>query len=189
LQTIKNKIWLGWCAFLFVVFHFTCLFFSALPSRFSNQKMKQVADFYIEPVFSQSWGMFVPTPIIDGHVEIKFYFEQDSTDWIAPTEDARKIHSFFPGTWNEELIIGESNLIYYLNVDLVEMGWEMGEPFPDELMERFHKGYSFFKIKYYIQGYGRYLFDRTPSKALFRCYLRDVVAKKSGLVELPMFEF
>jgi hypothetical protein len=189
LQSIKNKIWLGWCAFFFVIFHFTSIIFSALPANLSNPKMKQVADWYIEPVFTQSWGMFVPTPLIDGQVEIKFYFGNDSTDWIAPTERARQIHSIFPGTWNEEFIIGESNLIYYLNVDLLEMGWEMGEPFPVELMERFHKGYSFFKINYYILGYSRYFFDKTPTKAIFKCHLRDVFSKKSGLIELPIFVF
>mgnify|MGYP000201869384 CR=1 FL=1 len=187
--TTKNKIWIGWLALLFIVVHFGLIISYALPAKFSSTKLRSVAIPYVEPVFTQRWSMFAPCPIIDATVEVKFYFENDSTSWISPTENARKKHSWYRGTYHGELVLAESNLMYWLGLDLDAMGVKTGDSFPIERTSEFHKGYSYFKIKDYISGNARYLYGVNPTKGLIRCYIENVVTKETGVIVLPPFYY
>lgn len=187
---LKQKIWIGWLAFLFIVIHFVFILAYALPPEFSNSSLKSFATPYVEPVFTQHWSMFAPCPITNASVEIKFYFDgNDSTDWVSPTEDARNIHGWLKGTHHGELVLAESNLMYWLGLDLDRMGIEIGDPFPLYRTSEFQQGYSYFKIKDYIEGNALYLYDKEVVHAKIRCDLEDVVTGERGVLELPEFYF
>lgn len=177
-------------ALFFIVLHFFLIFVYALPDSLSSPVLKNLAKPYVEPVFTQQWGMFAPCPIVDAHVEVRYWFENgDSISWMSPTEDARFLHSWLKGTHHGELVLAESNLMYWLSLDLDYLDYEAGADFPGDQLENFYKGYSYFKIKDYLFGNAVYLFDQVPEEGEMRCYLKNVVTGKSDLITLPKYTF
>lgn len=185
----RLKIRLGWAAFVFVVFHFTMIVLYAMPESLAPSSFNRVSKPYVEPIFTQRWSMFAPCPVIDGKVEVKYYFQNGSTDWISPTEDARKWHGRLRGTHHGELVLAESNLMYWLGLDLEHLGIQIGDDFPMDKIEVFYKGYSYYKIKDYLNGNAIYLYDQKPVQALMRCHLIDVKEGLEGTLELPVFSY
>ncbi|MBK6527358.1 MAG: hypothetical protein IPG07_18465, partial [Crocinitomicaceae bacterium] len=80
-MTKSNKILLGWLAFIFVVVHSTAIFIYAFPEQYISPGLKNTASVYVHPVFEQTWSLFAPAPLNDTKLRVKYYFEDDSTDW------------------------------------------------------------------------------------------------------------
>ena len=185
----KNKIWIGWAAFLFVIIHFSFIVIYAMPTKISNPQLKAVSTPYVEPVFTQTWGMFAPCPVVNPTIQIKFYFENDSTGWVNPIEDAVNKHSYLRGSHHGELVLSASNLYYWLSVDMDMLGIEIGDDFPKNRMSEYYDGYSYYKIQNFIKGNGLYLYNKEVKSAIIRFYLEDVVTENEGMIELPKFYF
>lgn len=185
----NNKIWIGWLAFLFIIVHFCLIVFYALPEQISNAKLKSFSTPYVEPVFTQTWGMFAPCPVVNSVVDIQFFFGADSTDWVNPVDNAAAMHGYLKGSHHGELVLSASNLYYWLSVDLDQMDVEIGDEFPTDRMNEFYEGYSYFKIHNFIRGNGLYLYDSQVDSANVRFHLEDVVTKEKGTVVLPKFYF
>lgn len=185
----NQKIGMGWLAFGFVLVHFSFIVIYALPARISNPQLKSFATPYVEPIFTQTWGMFAPCPVVNSALEIKFYFENDSTDWVNPLADASEKHSYLRGSYHGELVLAASNLYYWLSIDLASLDISIGDHFPEERMSEFYSGFSYYKIRNYISGNAWYLYDCEVDSALIRFYLEDVVTGNDGVIELPKFNF
>ncbi|MDA7803912.1 hypothetical protein N8987_04985 [Crocinitomix sp.] len=180
---------MGWLALIFVVIHFGLIINFALPKEYNSQPIKSASSFYIEPIFTQSWSMFAPCPTIEGEVEAKFYFEDDSTTWVKTGENAKKMHALFRASHHGELMVGESNLVFWLTVDLYEMQLTILDAFPHDRASEFHKGKSFYKIKSYLLGNAQYLYGKQPTAARIRFVLEDVTTRESNIMELPIYTF
>lgn len=189
MKTSKYKIWGGWLAFTFVLLHFGFIIVYALPDQFSNPKLKTFTTPYVEPVFSQTWGMFAPCPTINSSVELKYYFKDDSTDWIDPNAGARAGHAMWRGSHHGELMLAESNLMYWIELDLKGVGVEIGGDFSVGQTQEYYKGYSYFQVENYLLGNAYYLLGKKPTSARIRVYMEDVISGKSGVTELPKFTF
>ncbi len=190
MELSKSKIGWGRVALFFIVLHFCLIFVYALPDSFSYQPLKTYVKPYVEPVFTQQWSMFAPCPVIDAHVEVRYWFENgDSIGWISPTENARLMHSWLKGSHHGELVLAESNLMYWLSLDLDYLNYKVNSDFPGDQLENFYKGYSYFKIKDYLFGNAMYLFEKAPKSGQLRCYLKDVVTGTEDRITLPKYVY
>lgn len=177
-------------AFLFIVFHFSFIFFYAAPEGVFSDKVKKMATSYVYPVFRQNWSLFAPCPVINSYTEIAFEFDNQQTDWIRVGRPFLKKHSFTRGLHYGELVLIESNLMYAVNHDLEELGVRVGESkMPFELKGYNKIGYSGLRIRKYLLGYALLLYGKKPSKGYFRCWRKDVASGQEGIVELPFFSF
>ncbi len=187
---LKGKILWGKLALLFVISHFTFIILYALPDAFSNARLKTYSTAYVEPIFTQKWSMFAPCPVIDGHAEVRYVFNSDdSTVWLRPTEHAKFVHGWTKGLHYGELVLAESNLIYWLSLDIDYLNLEAEGIVADEKLNAFYQGYSYFKIKDYLLGNANYLFQKRPLTAEIRFYLRDVVTGEEHLLLLPSYTY
>jgi len=184
-----NKIYLGWLAFAFVVTHFTMIFIYAFPTEYIPERLKNVASVYVYPVFEQSWSLFAPCPIIDSHLRVKYYFDSDSTGWINPIAHAEAVHSKLRFTHHGELVLGESNLLFWVAGDLNGMGIPLHEPFPVDSSGSFKNTSSYWMMSRYLYGNADYLFGRRPEAAYAECTFQNVVTGDSGVMVLPEFNW
>jgi hypothetical protein len=189
LSKVNNKIWIGWLAFFFIIAHFSFIFIYALPAQVSSSQLKSVTTPYVEPLFTQTWGMFAPCPTVNSSIMIEFYLENGITVIGDPIAEAAKAHSYLRGSHHGELVLSASNLYYWLSIDLDQMGVEIGDEFPAEKTGDFYEGYSYFKIKNFIRGNGLYLYDSVVDSAIIRFQLKDVVTGEQGVIQLPKFYF
>lgn len=183
---------IGWgrIALILIVLHFSLIFVYALPESLSNSTLKAWSKPYVEPIFTQTWGMFSPCPTLNGHVELRYKFEDGlQTKWASPTETAEKFHSIFPGLHYAEIVLAESNLVYWLSLDLNYLNIEIGDSFPIDKMEEFYTGYSYFIIRDYVFGNAAYLFNKKPIEGEIRFAIRDVVSAEEGTLTLPIYTF
>ena len=176
---------MGWLAFLFVIVHFSLICVYALPSAFSNPKLKAIATPYVTPIFTQTWGMFAPCPTVNSTIEIKFFFENDSTGWVNPIAEAERQHAFYRATYHGELVLSAANLYYWFSLDMDEMGMTIGDEFPAGRMDEFYGGNSYFKIRNFIRGNGWYLYNSEVVSALIQFKLEDVITGEKGILTLP----
>jgi len=187
---LKGKIVWGKLAALFIGIHFTFVIIYALPDAFSSPQLKTYASAYVEPVFTQKWAMFAPCPTLNGYTEVRYVFEEgDTSGWIRPTDQAKKIHDWTKGLHYGELVLAESNLIYWLSLDLDYLNLKDESKVPAEKMNAFFQGYSYFKIKDYTFGNANYIFNKVPTSAEIRFYLEDVVTRREHCVTLPIYQF
>jgi len=185
----NNKNITGWTAFGFIVIHFALIIAYALPTDISGDRVKRIAGAYVSPIFEQSWSMFAPCPVINGHVEIMYFFENDSTDWTNPVINAQKKHAFFRGTYHGELVLAESNLMYWIVTDLDAMEIDLNHPFPSDRTNEYQKRYSFNMIRNYIWGNAIYHYDDNVKKARVKCLIENVALNSYAEIELPQFNW
>ena len=134
--------------------------------------------------------MFAPCPTVNSHVKINFIFKDgNSTGWVDPLSHAKSVHKYFPALHYGELVLSESNLDYWLGLDLDRMGLEIGDAFPLDRVEEFRKGFSYYKIKNFILGWGQYLYDEPFFAAEIKFFRRDVVTGETGEFLLPKYVF
>jgi hypothetical protein len=162
----------------------------AWPESLKPNRVHMVAAAYVEPVFTQRWSMFAPCPTINSHVKINFIFKDgDSTGWVDPLSHAKRIHNYLPALHYGELVLSASNLDYWLGLDVNRMGLEISDPFPSGKIDEFHKGYSYYKIRNFILGWGHYLYREPLTAAEIKFIREDVVTGERGEFVLPKYDF
>lgn len=141
---------------------------------------------YVYPIFEQKWNMFAPSPIMDGGLYVKFYFtNEDSTNWERPTQDAIDKHAIFRFTHHGEIALHESNLCYWVDLDVQTM---IGSNRPDSAhiaLADFKKGYSMKMLRHYVRGLGHYYHNNEVSSAKIMYHYHNVVTNAKGVVVLP----
>ncbi|MBK9593729.1 MAG: hypothetical protein IPO32_20315 [Crocinitomicaceae bacterium] len=70
-------------------------------------------------------------------MRVKYYFEDDSTDWVEPMKDVYASTHFYRGSYHGDLAVGESNLLYYIANDLIWKGLSPYEPFVKDSAQTF----------------------------------------------------
>lgn len=188
-MTKSNKILLGWLAFVFVTGHSLAICIYAFPEGYISPRIKNLASIYVHPVFEQTWSLFAPCPIHDTKLRVKYYFEDDSTDWIEPMASAYENHAIYRFSHHGELAVGESNLLFFIASDLAWKGISLYEPFPVDSSTVFTYTTSYWQTKSFIHASADYLFDKTPVRALAECTFRNVKTGESGTMVLPEFSW
>ena len=148
----KNKKWLGRGAFLFVVFHFVTILISTFPESYTNSTAQSISNYYVKPIFLQSWSMFAPCPLFDNNLEYKLYFDGDSTEMIKPSITNFKYHSIFRFTHHGDLAIGEYNLLFWIKKELDDIKVEPNHVLTPPEIKKFKKTSGSFYLKNYLKG-------------------------------------
>jgi hypothetical protein len=187
--TNSNKILLGWLAFIFVVAHSTAIFIYAFPEQYISPALKNAASIYVHPVFEQTWSLFAPAPLNDTKLRVKYYFEEDSTDWVEPMKDVYASHAVYRASYHGDLAVGESNLLYYIANDLIWKGLSPYEPFVSDSAQTFSYTSSYWMTKNFIYGSADFLYDKRPVRALAECSFHNVKTNESGVMILPEFSW
>lgn len=180
---------MGLAAFFFVVIHFSFVIVYAWPEPLKPKVLHHFTKAYVEPVFTQRWSMFAPCPTINSRVEINYFFSaSDSTGWIRPTSEAIEVHDYFPALHYGELVLAESNLDYWLGLDIDYMDLSVNDPFPVDQKEAFYKGYSYYKIRNFAEGWAHYLYERRVIAAKVRFIREDVTTGEVEVFVLPQYD-
>lgn len=185
----KNKIRLGWLAFVFVVFHCSFLFIYAAPEKLMPKAAKNFVAPYVSPVFAQEWSMFAPCPLIESSLKMKIYYKDDSLDWFSPAAEALAIHSYARVTHHGELALIESNILHWIYRDVVEFGLKYDEPIPETVRGIFHEGYSYNIVKRYIYANSMKINGVRPVSAHVVCDFYNVKDRVGGEIALPVFKW
>ncbi|MEX1002791.1 MAG: DUF5819 family protein [Crocinitomicaceae bacterium] len=180
----KNKILVGWLAFLFVIFHMSCLFIHAAPSQIIPDRYKEKVSAYIDPLFRQNWSLFAPCPVIDGRVKMKINFQKDSIDWHYPFAGDVYWHSIFRGSHHSELALLESHLVFWLGRDLEGMQFAFSEELTGEKLAEFNKGKSYVLYRRYAVGISKKM-DKEVVSVELACELKNVKTDEEGTFYLP----
>lgn len=189
METSKYKALIGWAAFFFILIHFSFIFLYASPPELVGNKTRPFASNYVSPIFDQKWAMFAPCPTINGHIQIKYVFDSDTTEWTNPVKQAAEVQAWFKMTHHAELLLAESNLLHWVKLDFDSMGLEPGDSLSSEQASKYYQGYSHNMVKNYVYGNGIYLFDKKVKSALVRCEMENVVTGEHGVTELPLFKW
>jgi hypothetical protein len=148
----NNKKWLGRGAFLFVVFHFVTILITIFPESYTSPMAQEVSNYYVKPIFTQSWGMFAPCPLTDNNLEYKLYYNGDSTDVIKPSISNFKYHSIFRFTHHGDLIVGEYNLLFWIKKDFDKLNVTPNHILTRDEVKEFKKLSGSFYLKNYLKG-------------------------------------
>ena len=183
----KNKIIVGWLAFLFVVFHLSALFIFASPPQFGLQKGKKAVSPYVVPLFEQTWTMFAPCPVVTGKMKMKITYDSGDTEWFYPAENSRHWHQYLRGSHHGDLVILESNLLHWLKVDLEDFNLAYEGECPAYLEEAFKHGHSYFLISRYAYGWALKTKDEVPVSAEVIAELENVKTGETGDFRLPIY--
>ncbi|WP_027419308.1 DUF5819 family protein [Crocinitomix catalasitica] len=182
----KNKIHKGWLALFFVIFHFVCIIIYAFPPNIIPEKVQGMAAHYVSPVFDQKWNMFAPAPVIQSTIEVKYYFKNgDSSIWIRPALNALKRHMETRFTFYGELALAESNMAYWVQVDIDYLDLIDTETMNPEQWSDFRKGYSYRKLQNYVKGYSRINGITGVQAYVVRYDYLNVKTGKKGVLYLP----
>lgn len=185
----RNKIITGWIAFIFVVFHLSALFLFAAPAQFGLLKGKKFVSPYVVPLFEQSWSMFAPCPVTTGKIKVKIQYADESTDWFYPGENAQKWHQYLRASHHGDLVILESNLIYWLTVDLDDFNLPYEGQCPSYLIEAFKHAHSFHLIGRYVYGWGLKNNNQPPISARVEVDLHNVKTGEKGTFKMPVYQW
>lgn len=174
----KKKIWLGWLAFSFVIFHFGTIFITTFPENYTSPIAQKLSNYYVTPLFSQTWNMFTPCPLTQNTLKFKLYFDDDTTQLIVPSTDYFKYHSIFRFTHHGDLAVGESNLLFWIQLDLDELNIEPNRKLLHNQKDAFYKTRGYFLLKNYLSGYATNLRQQQPKSADVYLEYYNVVEQK-----------
>ena len=186
----KNKIWMGWLAFLFLVFHFTLIFIYAFPEGVFPNKLKEVSAFYVSPLYEQKWNMFAPCPIKSYEAKIKYSFEDGSeSDWIKPTKSAKEWHSMLRFTHHAEIVLIEPILLFWVDSDVHELELQFNKTLSPDENETFKKGATYWMLRRYVYGNSEYLFNKRPIEGTLQMFVTNVITSKTDSITLPTYKW
>jgi len=185
----NRKKLIGWMAFLFLSWHCLSIFIFAFPYQFTPPVLKTAVTWYVSPIFEQTWSLFAPCPLQEGKIEVKYYFEDDSTDWINPLESELEMHSKLRFTHHGEFAIGYSNMLFYVANDLAVKGISVYEPFPSDSASAYRTTSSYWLMRQYIYGISDYTYGKYPLRARVKCHYHDVKTEEKGMLLLPEFNW
>jgi hypothetical protein len=97
-----------------LVFHFVFILIYASPIKSNNSKLSGYSQKYVYPLFHQSWGLFVPSPINKNYILVK---TQNNSEWkiLFPINLTSLSKAPFIGSDAISLLFSNA-LIYELNV-------------------------------------------------------------------------
>ena len=188
-MTPSNKIRLGWFAFAFVAAHFIMIFLYAMPFGYVPGPLKNVAANYVHPFFEQTWNLFAPAPVLNQEMKIRYFFGADSTDWINIYQDEAELHNILRFTHHGDLVLAESNLLYYVSTDLQYMGISLYQPFPADSADAYKYRGSYEMTRTFIYGNAVRDFNKVPAAADVQCIFENVKTGEAGIIQLPRFEW
>jgi hypothetical protein len=171
----SNKKWLGRGAFLFVIFHFVTILITTFPESYSSPILQDVSNYYVKPIFSQTWKMFAPCPLTDNNLEYKLYYNGDSTVLIKPSETNFKYHSVYRFAHYGDLAIGEYNLLFWIKRDLDQLNIKPGHILTQEEIKKFKRTIGSFYLKNYLKGASLNQLNDVADSATFYFNFHDVV--------------
>jgi len=171
----SHKKKLGWIAFLFVIFHFGTIIITILPDTYTNSKIKKVSNYYVTPLFSQSWAMFVPCPLTDNNISYQFFYKGKATDLIKPSINNFNYHSKFRFTHHGDLAVGEYNMLYWIKLDLDKLNIKPNRTLNTEEINKFKKTNGYFYLRQYLKGSYLNSFNSKPDSILVNLNYFDVV--------------
>ncbi|MGV6862659.1 MAG: hypothetical protein ACWA41_12880 [Putridiphycobacter sp.] len=161
----QKKIWAGYLALIFVIFHFSAIFISTLPENYSPKPVYAFSHQYVSPLFNQQWSMFAPCPLTEHTLRFKLYFDKDSSGMQQPSTDYLKYHAWFRFSHHGDLAVGEYNLMYWIMEDIKKLGWEPNQIVNEKEQQAFEKTMGYFLLKNYLTGYALNTFNQKPKKA------------------------
>lgn len=176
----KTKIRLGWLAFIFVLFHFGMIIIFAMPNQLKPNQSERYVSWYVGSFFHQKWALFAPCPVIDGEIWVNFEFEGERNGYILPKSDANEIHRKLRFTHHGDLVLGDANLIYYLYNDFYMANLLTSDSLFFETLP-FHT-YGTNKLRTYVDGYGRLIFNKEPTQAGVQLKFRNVQSNKENSI-------
>ncbi|MDX1350600.1 MAG: hypothetical protein R3279_10150 [Putridiphycobacter sp.] len=174
IENRKEKTY-GWLAFLVLVIHFGLILFSILPATKITKPIHAIAKQYAEPIFKQRWAMFAPCPTLENRIKVKFYFENDTTDWIDPIDDILPIHQTLRFSYHGNIAVGYYNMLYWLKLDIDKLSITKNElqNFSDLNDLRNTMGNRL--LHKYVFGYANETFQKKPHSADLIISYRSVV--------------
>lgn len=170
----KKKIRLGWLAFCFVIFHFGTILISTFPETYTSKSARTVSNYYVSPLFTQTWSMFAPCPTTEHTLKFKLKFEDDTTNLIVPSVNNFKYHSVYRFTHHGDLAVGEYNLLYWIKVDLDELHIKPNVILKPYNHGPFKKTRGYFLLKNFLTGYANNLKGIKPNSADVELHYYDV---------------
>lgn len=185
----KNKIILGWIGFGFVIFHLSFLLVYAAPEQIMPPAAKNFVSPYVNPMFHQQWAMFAPCPEVEGHLEVQFTYADSKSEWIKPADNAKAWHKWIRVSHHAELVLLESNLIYWVNYDVDLYDLKYDQSIPNASIESFRRGRSSMLIERYIKRVGVTEEGIKPLAANVKVHLHNVRTDEAGVIEYPEFEW
>ena len=185
---IRTKKKLGWIAFLFVVFHFLAIIITILPDSYSNNNVKKVSNYYVNPMFSQSWSMFAPCPLTDNNLEYQFFYYNDTSQLIKPSILNFKYHTIYRFTHHGDLAVGEYNLLYWIKLDLDKLNIEPNRIITPKEFELFKRTNGYFYLKSYLNGASLNTISSKPDSILVNLNYYDVKNDAKNVYTLKYFK-
>lgn len=170
----KNIKWLGRGAFLFIILHFVTILITTFPESYSSPDIQRVSNYYVKPIFTQSWRMFAPCPLTDNTLEYTLYYNGDSTNLIKPSIRNLKYHSMFRFTHHGDLIIGEYSLLYWIKRNLDELNIPSNHTLTAEELNSFKKTNGGFYLRNYVKGAALNQLGCRADSATFHFNFRNV---------------
>jgi len=174
----KKKIWLGWLAFSFVIFHFATILITTFPEKFTSPTAQKLSNYYVTPLFSQTWNMFTPCPLTQNTLKFKLYFDSETTQLIVPSTNYSKYHSKYRFTHHGDLAVGESNLLFWIQLDLDKLNIKPNRKLLQYQKDAFYKTRGYFLLKNYLSGYANKIRRKKPISADVFLNYYNVVDKK-----------
>jgi hypothetical protein len=187
--TERNKIRWGWLAFAVVVVHFSMIFIYAFPHQYVPAAAKTAANGYVYPFFEQTWNLFAPCPLINHQLSIRCLYEDDSTGWIDVYKEDQELHNVLRFTYHGDRVLGESNLLFWLEGDMQYLGLSLYEPIPADSAPALKNTMGYIRLATFVRGYSLLNFDKEPLAAEVRCFFENVETRESATIVLPKIEW
>lgn len=185
----KNKILAGWIAFLFVLFHLSAIFIYAAPASYMPAPAKRFVNPYVTPLFEQTWSMFAPCPVVGGKMHVQLIYEDETTDWIEPTANDRRWHKYLRVTHHADLALLESNILYWVDYDVRDLGISYTDHVPEDLRALLKQGYSYLMLRRYVYRFGYIYKGEYPIAASVIMDVNNAESGVEGSVRFPEFKF
>ena len=180
----KHKILIGWLGFIFVCLHISILFVYAAPRQVIPDKTKKAVVPYVEPLFRQKWAMFAPCPVVGGQLKYRLIYEQDTTDWEYKFADAAEWHAVLRGSHHSDLMLLESNLVFWVNYELENLGMGLNHRMTPNEDEIFRESEAYLLNYRLAKGLARQA-EQYPIEVEIAYELENVKTGEEGVFYLP----
>lgn len=151
--------------------------------------LKNAVTPYVSPVFEQTWSLFAPCPLMEQHIRIRYYFEDDTSEWVSPMKSDLEMHSFWRVSHHGELALGEYNLLHFVRSDLEDMGMSVMSPFENDSIPAFMGTSGYWMLYRFIYGTSVKIFHKEPLKADAECTYRNVKTDQVNTILIPDFSW
>jgi len=175
----KKNNRLGWVAFFILIFHFSFIIISILSGSSPTTKIGNLSNSYVNPFFKQKWAMFAPCPVLENRMKVKYFFEDDSTDWIDPIEHPLKRHQTLRFTHHGNIAVGFYNMLYWFKIELDNQETKTNEFLDFSDLKSLRNSLGNKLLNKYINGYCLETFNRKPTSSNIDISYRDIVSEQT----------